>query len=91
MDENGYVRETEALTHYVEVALKSIQATKINETPVIYTEPNIQSNAVRAKLAQISFEKVGINAMFVAKSAVLTSYSQGKSTALVVDSGTNKT
>ena len=54
---------------------------------VFFTEPPAHSKINRAKLAESMFENFGFNQMFICKSAVLSSFSWGKSTCLVFDSG----
>jgi actin-like protein 6A len=61
------------------------------EHPILFTEPSLHNKENRIKLTEMMFEKYGIPAMFVCKSAVLSAFSCGRSTCLVFDSGHNHT
>lgn len=54
---------------------------------MFFTEPPVHSKINRAKLAESMFENFGFSQMFICKSPVLSSFSCGKSTCLVFDSG----
>ena len=55
--------------------------------PVLLTEPVLNTEAIREQMCQTIFESHHIPALFVAKSAVLTAFASGRSTALVFKSG----
>lgn len=59
--------------------------------PVLFSESasNIRTN--REKLTELMFEKYNVPAFFVVKNAVLAAFANGRSTALVVDSGATHT
>lgn len=59
--------------------------------PILFTEPSLHNKENRLKLTEIMFEKYGIPAMFICKSAVLSAFSCGRSTCLVFDSGHSQT
>lgn len=61
------------------------------EHPILFTEPSLHNKENRLKLTEFMFEKYEIPAMFICKSAVLSSFSCGRSTCLVFDSGHNMT
>ena len=58
-----------------------------SENPVLVSEPSLQNNAYRQKVVQLLFEKLGCRAAFVCKRSVLSAFSLGKITALVVSVG----
>ncbi|MCL4136927.1 UNVERIFIED_CONTAM: hypothetical protein GTU68_035860 [Idotea baltica] len=55
------------------------------------SEPAWNSKAKRERLAEIFFEKYSLPAFYLAKNAVLTCFSGGRSTGLVLDSGSSHT
>eukprot|EP01068_Selenidium_serpulae_P012152 Selendium_serpulae@DN5777_c0_g1_i3.p1 len=55
--------------------------------PVLMTEPTRHYKAFRAKMTEVMFEQFEVEALYVAKKAVLSAFASGKSTALVVDTG----
>lgn len=55
--------------------------------PVLLTEPNRHYRLFRTKMAELMFEQFQVEALYVAKKAVLSSFASGKWTALVVDAG----
>lgn len=64
---------------------------KIDESPILFTEPSEHKKEHRLKLVEYMFEKCNVPCLFICKSAVLSSFSCGKSTCLVLDSGHNNT
>lgn len=58
-----------------------------SEHPVLLAEPSFNTREAREKSAEIFFEKYNVPALFICKNAVLSAYSCGRPTALVVDSG----
>ena len=83
---DGYVEDFSRFEFFTSKMHEALKA-KPAENPVIISEPSIHNKDNRTKIAEILFEKIGSACIFIAKSAVLTAYSQGKSTALVLDSG----
>ncbi len=61
------------------------------EHPALFTEPSWHCKDNRLKLTQYMFEKHQLPALFICKSSVLTAFSCGRSTALVLESGANCT
>jgi len=59
--------------------------------PILFSEPSLHNKESRGKLTELMFEKFGIPAMYISKSAVLSAFSCGRSTCLVFDSGHNTT
>ncbi|GJP83270.1 hypothetical protein CLOP_g13443 [Closterium sp. NIES-67] len=58
-----------------------------DEHPVLLTEPPLNPKANRERMTHIMFETFSVPAMYVAIQAVLSLYSSGRTTGLVVDSG----
>jgi len=61
------------------------------ETPLLFTEPALHNKEARLKLTEFMFEKYQVPAIFIGKAPVLASFSCGRSTAVIVDSGLKST
>ena len=61
------------------------------EHPLLLVEPSLHNKEHRLKLTQYLFEKFQIPALFICKSSVLSAFSCGRSTSLVLESGANST
>jgi actin-related protein len=61
------------------------------ETPLLFTEPALHNKEPRLKLTEFMFEKYQVPAIFIGKAPVLASFSCGRSTAVIVDSGNKLT
>ncbi|KAJ1526861.1 hypothetical protein ONE63_008419 [Megalurothrips usitatus] len=69
---------------------KSIQSESMLH-PVLMSEAPWNVRSKREKLTEIMFEKYQVPAFFLVKNAVLAAFSNGRATALVVDSGATHT
>ena len=58
---------------------------------MLLAEPSFNRDENREKMLEIMFEKYKVPAVFISKNAVLSSFSCGRSTAVVVDSGGGST
>jgi len=61
------------------------------EHPLLLTEPSLHNKEHRLKFTSHLFEKYQVPALFICKSAVLSAFSCGRSTSLVLESGANST
>lgn len=59
----------------------------LEDHPLFMSEPNHNPTKYREKAAEIALERWGAPAFYVSKSAVLSAFSMGKSTALVIEMG----
>jgi actin-like protein 6A len=57
------------------------------EHPLLLAEPSFNTQANREKQAELAFETLGVQALFIAKNSMLSAFSVGRSSALVVDIG----
>eukprot|EP00823_Brevimastigomonas_motovehiculus_P003264 TRINITY_DN1973_c0_g1_i1.p1 TRINITY_DN1973_c0_g1~~TRINITY_DN1973_c0_g1_i1.p1 ORF type:complete len:522 (+),score=171.06 TRINITY_DN1973_c0_g1_i1:80-1645(+) len=74
----------EALWNHASAGVLSVD---LREHPVLVSESNYNPYDRRAKLLELLFGKFDVPALFLARSAVLASFSVGRATSLVVDSG----
>lgn len=63
----------------------------MEETPILFTENAIHNKDFRMKLTEYMFDKYKIPAIFLVKDPVLTSFSLGRSSALILDCGYKQT
>ncbi|XP_076471335.1 actin-like protein 6A isoform X2 [Babylonia areolata] len=59
--------------------------------PLLMSEPAWNTKAKREKMTEIMFEKYNIPAFFLCKNSVLSAFANGRSTALILDSGATHT
>uniref|UniRef100_A0A914UP98 Actin-like protein 6A n=1 Tax=Plectus sambesii TaxID=2011161 RepID=A0A914UP98_9BILA len=59
--------------------------------PVLFSEPAWNTKTKREKLIEVMFEKYNAPAFFVCKNAVLAAFANGRSSGLVLDSGSTYT
>lgn len=57
------------------------------EHPLMLAEPTFNTRELREKTVELAFEKLSPPAVFLARSAVLTSFAMGRQSSLVVDAG----
>jgi len=58
-----------------------------SEHPLFVSECSWNTRNIREKLTELAFEKYQVQAFYVAKDAVLSAFSSGRSTGLILDSG----
>mmetsp|Transcript_18621 Transcript_18621/g.21386 ORF Transcript_18621/g.21386 Transcript_18621/m.21386 type:complete len:196 (+) Transcript_18621:178-765(+) len=91
VDSDGFITDFDKFQVYLDKKLDENLHLKIDESPLMFTEPSEHNKEHRLKLTEIMFEKCNIPCMFICKNAVLSSFSCGKSTCLVLDSGHSNT
>ncbi|OMJ20669.1 Actin-like protein 6A [Smittium culicis] len=84
---SGTVLDWDAYERIVSYVLKDHLHLNSSEHPVLFSEPNWNDEESREKLTELMFEKFNVPGFFVSKSAALSAFGTGKSTALVIDSG----
>ena len=60
---------------------------EMNQGSILFTEPVVHNREQRMKLTEFLFEKYEINGLFFCNSSVLSSFSYGKCSCLILDSG----
>ncbi len=86
VDDEGVIR-FEFLDEFIETSLEKNLKVGFADTPVLFTESTIHNKDMRMKLTEYMFEKYKLPALFLAKDPVLTSFSCGRSSALILDCG----
>lgn len=61
------------------------------DSPFLISEPSIHNKEHRMQIVETMFEKMNVPSCFIIKSGVLSAFSCGKSTCLVLDSAHNHT
>ena len=89
--EDGIVKKWDLMEKIWDHAFKDRLRINPEEHPMLVAEPSFNSNASREKMVEILFEKYKIPAVFISKNAVLSAFSCGRTTAVVLDSGGGST
>lgn len=84
---DGIITEAEPLPHLLSHILHDKLGVDPSEHALMVTEPAWNTPRARETLAEIAFEGEGVPAFYIACNAVLSAFSAGKSTALIVDIG----
>lgn len=87
----GCIDKFELFEEYLENFLSSNNNTFLMDHPFLFSEPSIHYSDKRMELTKIMFEKFDIPYLFICKSSVLSSFSIGKMSSIIVDSGKNYT
>ncbi|RKP08237.1 actin family [Thamnocephalis sphaerospora] len=88
---DGIIEDWDTLEQLWDHAFYSSLRVNPTEHPLLVSESAWNTRDVRERLAELAFEKYRVPAFFVCKDAVLTAFSAGRPTALVVDSGAGST
>lgn len=86
-----FVRNWDVFAHIYSQALSSDLHANPSEHPLLAIEPPDNPRDVRETLTELAFEHFHVPAFFVGKSSVMTAFASGKATALVIDSGAERT
>lgn len=84
---DGLVEDWDLLEAVWDYGLKDRLMIDPKEHPFLMAEPSFNPDEKREKTVEAMFEKYGVPALFLAKNPVLSSFSMGRPTSLVVDSG----
>ena len=75
----------------IEKSLQDNLKVNVLDTPILFTENAIHNKEYRMKLTEHMFEKYKIPALFMVKDPVLSAFSCGRSSALILDVGHQST
>jgi len=85
--ENGLVHRWDTMEQLWDHAFHTQLRLEPSEHPLLLGEPSFNTRQIRETSTELMFEKYRIPALFISKNAVLTSFSSGKATSIVLDSG----
>ncbi|EPB85299.1 Actin-related protein 4 [Mucor circinelloides] len=88
---DGLVKDWDAVEHLWQAAYNDMLHVNSSEHPLLCTEPAWNTSENREKMMELAFEKFDVPAFYVAKDAVMTAFSVGRATGLVLDSGGSTT
>lgn len=84
---NGIVRNWDDMEHLWRYTFDQKLRIDCSTSKILLTEPAMNPRQNREKMVEYMFEKFGFEAVSIGVQAVLSLYSQGRSSGLVVDSG----
>ncbi|XP_046367678.1 actin-like protein 6A isoform X1 [Haliotis rufescens] len=88
---DGMIDNWDVFEKVVDYAYTKHIKTESHYHPVMMSEPAWNSKAKREKLTELMFEKYNLPAFFLCKNSVLSAFANGRSTALILDSGATHT
>ncbi|CAD1479846.1 unnamed protein product [Heterotrigona itama] len=88
---DGMIEDWEMFERLTEYTYKQRLHALPEHHPILMTECPWNTRLKREKLLELMFEKFNVPAMYICKNAVLAAYANGRSTAMVVDSGATHT
>ncbi|XP_035726468.1 actin-like protein 6B [Vespa mandarinia] len=88
---DGMVEDWDMFERLTEYTYKQRLHALPEHHPILMTECPWNTRLKREKLLELMFEKFNVPAMYICKNAVLAAYANGRSTAMVVDSGATHT
>ncbi|KAI9255904.1 actin family [Helicostylum pulchrum] len=84
---DGMVEDWEAIEHIWDAAFNDMLRVDPENHPLLCTEAAWNTKEKREKTIELAFEKFQFPAFYLAQDAVMTAFSVGRATALVLDSG----
>lgn len=88
---DGMIEDWDMFERLAEYTYKNRLHAVAEHHPILMTECPWNTRFKREKLLELMFEKFNVPAMYICKNAVLAAYANGRSTAMVVDSGATHT
>ncbi|PBC34385.1 ActinA [Apis cerana cerana] len=88
---DGMIEDWDMFERLTEYTYKQRLHALAEHHPILMTECPWNTRLKREKLLELMFEKFNVPAMYICKNAVLAAYANGRSTAMVVDSGATHT
>jgi actin beta/gamma 1 len=85
--EHGQVQDWDAMERIWHYTFYNDLRVNPNEHPVLLTEPPINKNQNKDKMAELMFDTFNVPAMYISMQAILSLYASGRTTGIVVDSG----
>ncbi|GJQ86854.1 hypothetical protein Trydic_g19522 [Trypoxylus dichotomus] len=88
---DGMIENWEFFEKVIDHCYEKIIQSESEYHPVLFSESPWNVRSKREKLTEIMFEKYKVPAFFLVKNAALAAFANGRSTALVIDSGATHT
>ena len=88
---NGLVSDWDSLSKLLSHTFIERLQIEPKEHPILLSEPSFNTSVLREKSTELLFEEHGVPALFLAKSAVLSSFAHGRATSVVLESGAGMT
>ena len=88
---DGMVEDWDLFEKMLDHVYHNRMKTGPSEHPVLMSEASWNVRQKREKVTELMFEKYNIPAFFLVKNAVLSAFANGRSTGIVVDSGSSQT
>jgi actin beta/gamma 1 len=85
--EHGSVKDWDAMEKIWHYTFHNDLRVNPSDHPVLLTEPPMNPDSNRQKMAEIMFNTFNVPAMYVSMQAVLSLYASGRTTGLVIDAG----
>lgn len=87
MASDGLIGDWDALEAILEYTMSDALGVDCKDYALIWGEPSYNTREDRERFTELMFEKFSVPALFLSKTGVLSAFSCGKSSALVVDVG----
>ncbi|TIB93566.1 actin-related protein Arp4p [Wallemia mellicola] len=88
---DSLVDDFDKFTNLLEYTFNDDLRVNTEDHPLLLTEPAWNTQKHREKLAEIAFEKFKVPGFYIANESVLSAFAAGKSTALIIDIGSDST
>lgn len=85
--DDGLVENWDFFEALMSHTLRKELRVETRENALLFAEPNHNGRKARERIAELIFEKFEVPAVFLARSAVLSAYANGRTTGIVLDVG----
>ncbi|MHA1305144.1 MAG: actin, cytoplasmic 2 [Candidatus Heimdallarchaeaceae archaeon] len=85
--EHGQIQDWDAMERIWHYTFYNDLRVNPNEHPILLTEPPLNKNTNKEKMAELMFDTFNVPAMYISMQAILSLYASGRTTGIVVDSG----
>eukprot|EP00177_Eucheuma_denticulatum_P004740 GFKZ01008615.1.p1 GENE.GFKZ01008615.1~~GFKZ01008615.1.p1 ORF type:complete len:412 (-),score=61.44 GFKZ01008615.1:1305-2540(-) len=85
--EDGLIENWDLFESLLSHTLRRELGVDTRENALMYADPNHNGRKARERISEIVFEKFDVPAVYLARSAVLSAYANGRSTGIVLDVG----
>lgn len=85
--EDGLVENWDLFENLLSHTLRKEMNVETRENALLFAEPNHNGRKARERIAEMIFEKFEVPAVYLARTAVLAAYANGRTTGIVLDVG----